>query len=197
VFGETPAAKVATLDDIRTFFRAQQKIVLTFEGYSGAGYEDTASMRKHAERILREFDPARTIVNIGATPDGIGAVYEIAKRKGFATTGIVSSQARQSKVKLSPHVDQVFYVEDPGWGGFLKGTQELSPTSKAIVAISDIMVGIGGGEVARDELVAAKLSGKQVRFIPADMNHQKARESARKKNLAEPTDFRGAANEAF
>jgi hypothetical protein len=197
VFGETPAAKVATLDDIRTFFRAQQKIVLTFEGYSGAGYEDTASMRNDAERILSEFDPARTIVNIGATPDGIGAVYEIAKRKGFATTGIVSSQARQSKVKLSPHVDQVFYVEDPGWGGFLKGTQELSPTSKAIVAISDIMVGIGGGEVARDELVAAKLSGKQVRFIPADMNHQKARESARKKNLAEPTDFRGAANEAF
>jgi hypothetical protein len=197
VFGETPAAKVATLDDIRTFFRAQQKIVLTFEGYSGAGYEDTASMRNDAERILSEFDPARTIVNIGATPDGIGAVYEIAKRKGFATTGIVSSQARQSKMKLSPHVDQVFYVEDPGWGGFLKGTQELSPTSKAIVAISDIMVGIGGGEVARDELVAAKLSGKQVRFIPADMNHQKARESARKKNLAEPTDFRGAANEAF
>ena len=197
MFGETPAAKVATLDDIRTFFRAQQKIVLTFEGYSGAGYEDTASMRNDAERILSEFDPAKTIVNIGATPDGIGAVYEIAKRKGFATMGIVSSQARQSKLKLSPHVDQVFYVEDPGWGGFLKGTQELSPTSKAIVAISDIMVGIGGGEVAHDELVAAKLSGKQVRFIPADMDHQKARESARKKNLPEPTEFRGAANEAF
>jgi hypothetical protein len=197
VFGQTPALKIATLDDIRAFFRAQQKVVLTFEGYSGAGYEDTASMRKHAERILSEFDPAGTIVNIGATPDGIGAVYEIAKRKGFATTGIVSSQARKSKMKLSPHVDQVFYVEDPGWGGFLKGTRELSPTSNAIVAISDIMIGIGGGEVARDELVAAKLSGKQVRFIPADMNHQKARESARKKNLPEPTDFRGATNEAF
>jgi hypothetical protein len=197
VFGQTPEAKIATLDEIRAFFRAQQKIVLTFEGYSGAGYQDPASMRKHAERILKEFDPAKTIVNIGATPDGIGAVYELAKRKGFATTGIVSSQARQSNMKLSSHVDQVFYVEDPGWGGFLEGTKELSPISKAIVAISDILVGIGGGEVARDELVAAKLSGKQVRFIPADMDNQKARESARKKNLPEPTEFRGAANEAF
>ena len=33
-----------------------------------------------AERVLSEFDPGRTIVNIGATPDGIGAVYELAKR---------------------------------------------------------------------------------------------------------------------
>jgi hypothetical protein len=121
----------------------------------------------------------------------------LAKRKGFLTTGIVSSQARQNKLKLSPHVDQVFYVEDATWGGFVTGTKELSPTSKAIVANSDIMVGVGGGEVARDELVAAKRLGKQVRFIPADMDHQKARESARKKKLPEPTDFRGAASAVF
>jgi hypothetical protein len=82
-------------------------------------------------------------------------------------------------------------------GGFVTGTKELSPRSKAIVANSDIMVGIGGGEVARDELVAARRLGKQVRFIAADMDHQKARESAHKKNLPEPTDFRGAANAVF
>ena len=197
VFGQTPVAKISTLDDISAFFKGKQKMVLTFVGYSGAGYEDEASMRKQANRILSEFDPAKTIVNIGATPDGIGAIYELAKRKGFLTTGIVSSQARQNKLKLSPHVDQVFYVEDATWGGFVTGTKELSPTSKAIVANSDIMVGIGGGEVARDELVAAKRLGKQVRFIAADMDHQKARESARKKKLPEPTDFRGAANAVF
>ena len=187
----------ATLQDIKAFFKDKQKTVLTFVGYSGAGYEDEASMRKEAERVLSEFDPAKTIINIGATPDGIGAIYEIAKREGFLTTGIVSSQARQYKVKLSPYVDHIFYVEDKTWGGFVSGTQELSPTSKAMVENSDIIVGIGGGEVARDELVAAKSLGKKVRFIPADMNHQKARESARKKKLPEPTDFRGAAHVAF
>lgn len=82
-------------------------------------------------------------------------------------------------------------------GGFVKETKDLSPTSKAIVESSDILIGIGGGEVARDELVAAKRLGKKVRFYPADMNHRKARESAKKKKLPEPTDFRGAAGAAF
>jgi hypothetical protein len=196
-FGQNAVVKSATIEDIRTFFKSKQKIVLTFVGYSGAGYQDEASMRKQAERILGEYDPAKTMVNIGATPEGIGAIYEIAKRKGFPTTGIVSSQARQYNIKLSPYVDHAFYVEDPTWGGFVAGTNELSPTSKAMVENSDVIIGIGGGEVARDELVTAKRLGKQVRFIPADMNHQKARESARKKKLPEPTNFRGAANAAF
>jgi hypothetical protein len=197
VFAQTVTTKSATVEEIAAFFKGKQKTVLTFVGYSGAGYEDEASMRKHAESILGEYDPAKTIVNIGATPEGIGAIYEIAKRKGFLTTGIVSSQAMQYNVKLSPHVDQAFYVEDSTWGGFVAGTKELSPTSKAMVENSDIIIGIGGGEVARDELISAKRLGKKVRFIPADMNHQKARESARKKKLPEPTNFRGAANAAF
>ena len=190
-------AKSTATEDIKAFFKGKQKTVLTFVGYSGAGYEDEVSMRKEAERILSEFDPAKTIVNIGATPEGIGAIYEIAKHKGFLTTGIVSSQARQYNVKLSPYVDYTFYVEDSAWGGLVPGTEELSPTSKAMVENSAVIIGIGGGEVARDELLAATRSGKKVHFIPADMNHQKARESARKKKLPEPTDFRGAANAAF
>jgi hypothetical protein len=94
-FAQTVTTKSATVEDIRAFFKNKQKTVLTFVGYSGAGYQDEASMRKQAERILGEYNPAKTIVNIGATPEGIGAIYEIAKRKGFLTTGIVSSQARQ------------------------------------------------------------------------------------------------------
>ncbi len=193
----TATVKNAVKQDIKAFFKGTGKTVLTFVGYSGAGYEDDVLLRKHAEVILGEFDPAKTIVNIGATPEGIGAIYEMAKRKGFMTTGIVSSQARGHNVKLSPFVDHVFYVEDTTWGGFVGGTKELSPTSKAMVENSDIIVGIGGGEVARDELISAKRLGKKVRFIPADMNHQKARNSARKKQQPEPSDFRGAANAAF
>src|SRR5215813_10648176 len=109
VFAQTVTTKSATVEEIAAFFKGKQKAVLTFVGYSDAGYEDEASMLKQAERVLDEYDPAKTIVNIGATPEGIGAVYELARRKGFFTTGIVSSQAKGYKVKLSPYVDQAFY----------------------------------------------------------------------------------------
>ena len=187
----------ATLAEIRAFFEGENKEVLTFVGYSGAEYEDKAGMLATAETILKEYDPAKTIVNIGATPEGIGAVYELAKRRGFVTTGIVSTQAKEHDAALSPCVDQVFYVEDATWGGLIAGTDRLSPTSKAMVENSDRLIGIGGGEVGRDELQAAKRLGKEVRFIPADMNHRMAREKAEKNGLPVPTNFGGAADEVF
>jgi len=139
----------------------------------------------------------KPVVNIGATAEEIGAVYEVAKRKGFTTIGILSKLARDQQVSLSPCVDQIFFVEDSSWGGRLPGSKTLSPTSAAIVANSEAFVAIGGGEVARDEMLSAREAGKPVTFIPADMNHQRAREKARKKGLPEPTDFRGATHAAF
>lgn len=189
--------KNATVDNITTFFESQKKDVVTFIGYSGAEYEDKAAMLEKAGRILNEFDSSKTIINIGGTSEGIGAVYELAKRRGFITTGIVSTQAKEYNVELSPCVDYVFYVEDSTWGGFMEDGKRLSPTSTAMVENSEVLIGIGGGEVARDELLAAKLLGKEVRFIPADMNHQKARENAQKKGLPVPRNFGGAADEVF
>ncbi len=185
------------MDDMKSFFESEQKEVVTFVGYSGSEYEDKAAMIEKAGRILDEFNPSKTIVNIGATPEGIGAVYALAKCRGFITTGIVSTQAKKYNAELSPCVDYVFFVEDATWGGFLEGNDQLSPTSRAIVENSDVLIGIGGGEVARDELIAAKRSGKKVRFIPADMNHRKAREKAQKKGLPAPTKFSCAAGEVF
>ena len=88
-------------------------------------------------------------------------------------------------------------MEDATRGGIIEGSEQLSPTSMAIVENSDILIGIGGGEVGRDELLAAKRLEKEVRFFPADMNHQKAREKAQKKGLPEPTNFGGADDEVF
>lgn len=184
----------ATPAEIRQFFARQQKTVVTFVGYSGAGYNDQAGMLGIAGRLLDGFDPSQVLVNIGATPDGIGAVYRLAKKRGFTTTGIVSTQARKYDAELSDCVDHVFYVEDASWGGFIDDGVTLSPTSAAMVGNSDLLVGIGGGEVARDELIAAKRQGRQVRYYPADMDHDKAREKARNKNLPEPTSFSGAAD---
>jgi hypothetical protein len=137
------------------------------------------------------------MINIGGTAAGIGQIYALAKGKGFETLGIVSSLARQEQATLSPCVDTVFFVKDSSWGGELPQGKGLSPTSSAIVRSSDALVGIGGGEVARDELLAARRAGKPVTFIPADMNHQLAREKARRKGQPQPTEFGGAAAAAL
>lgn len=167
--------------------------VLTFMGYSGAEYESPATMKRAAASILEGKDPATTLVNIGATVEGIGAVYALAKQKGFTTMGIVSSQVQTNQVPLSRCVDHVFVVRDASWGGLLPGTGQLSPTSRAIVENSTEVVAIGGGEVALAELVAARQAGKPVSFIAADMNHAIARQKARKQGKPDPTDFSGPA----
>ncbi len=187
----------ATLASIEAFIQSKQMTVLTFAGYSGAQYEDPEAMMEHASRILDEQDPAKTLINIGATEVGIGAVYELAKRKGFTTMGIASTLARDEHVPLSTCVDYVFYIKDSHWGGKVPGTNHLSPTSATLVECSTSFVAIGGGEATRDEMLAARKAGKPVTFIPADMNHKIAREKAQKRGEPEPTDFRGAAHGAL
>ena len=182
---------------IGRFFAAQERRVLSFLGYSDSGYEDLAAMLEQAARVLDEFDARDTLVNIGATPGGIGAVYEPAQRRGFMTTGIVSTRARESGVPLSPFVEVVFFVADASWGGRPPESTRLSPTSQAIVDHSDVIVAIGGGAVARDELDAALRAGKTARFIAAEMNHEAALAAAARKGLPPPSDFRGAAGARF
>jgi hypothetical protein len=179
------------------FFRERRKSVLTFVGYSGTGYEDADAMLAAARRILADHDPKSTIVNIGGTAEGIGAVYTLAKSLGFETSGIVSTQAQKYDVPISDDADHVFFIEDETWGGRIADTERLSPTSEAMVEASDIIIGIGGGDVGRDEMLAARERGKTVRFLPADMNHRLATERAIKKGQPVPTSFRGAAHEVF
>ena len=71
----------ATLASIKIFIQRQQKTVLTFAGYSGAGYQYPGAMMEQASRFLDAQDPLKTVINIGAKAEGIGAVYEIAREK--------------------------------------------------------------------------------------------------------------------
>lgn len=185
----------ASAAGVREFFTSRGWRVLTFLGYSGAGYEDADTMLRQADRALEHLDVNHTVVNIGATEAGIGAVYEKAKARGFKTAGIVSSQARDEKVPLAPCVDYVFYVPDRTWGGYDKEQDKLSPTSDAMVTASDELIAIGGGDIARDELLEAQRRGKKIAFIPADMNHAVARKKA--PDAPEPRDFRGSAHAAM
>jgi hypothetical protein len=183
--------------EVQRFFDQRRKLVITFVGYSDSGYEDVGGMLDKARSILSGYPADKTIVNIGATSSGIGAVYDVAKEMGFETTGIVSTQVKKYQAEISDKVDHVFYVTDDSWGGFEDNTKILTPTSQAMVQCSDIMICIGGGPVSRDEMIAAKRAGKEIKYIPADMNHKTAVDKARKKGLPIPKDFRGAAYAVF
>jgi hypothetical protein len=178
-------------------FDERGKLVVTFAGYSGSGYEDETAMLERARTLLAGYPADSTIVNSGATLDGIGAVYEVASGMGFETTGIVSTQARESDAAFSPFVDRVYLIPDESWGGRVEGSDRLSPTSEAMVAVSDVFLAIGGGAVARDEMLEARARGKEVRFFAADLNHQRALERAERRGEEPPDDFRGAAHAAF
>ncbi|MEJ2541600.1 MAG: hypothetical protein P8188_16820, partial [Gemmatimonadota bacterium] len=178
-------------------FGRRDELVVTFTGYSGSGYEDQDAFLRRARSLLAEFDPESTIVNAGATEEGIGAVYELAREMGFETTGIVSSQALEADAAFSPFVDTIYVVADDRWGGRVEETGRLSPTSEAMVVVSDVVLAIGGGAVARDELVAARDRGKEVRFFPADLNHRRALERAADRGEPAPTDFRGEVHSVF
>jgi hypothetical protein len=54
--------------------KATGKQVLTFVGYSGAGYQDPDALTQEASRILDRHDPARTLINSGGTAEGIGQI---------------------------------------------------------------------------------------------------------------------------
>jgi hypothetical protein len=197
IAGAETVVRSASLQEVRLFFREQDKTVVTFVGYSGAGYQDGSAMLRAAGTVLEGYDPDSTLVNIGVTPDGIGRVYELAKEMGFMTTGIVSVQAQKYQAGVSAALDFGFYIEDETWGGFVDDTELLSPTSRAMVENSDVIVAIGGGEVSRDEVTFARQHGKEVLYFPAEMNHEKAIAKARKKGLPEPTDFLGPVNQLF
>lgn len=187
-------------DEVITFFKSRSKTVLTFYGYSGMGYENEKSMLAIAQKILSEYSPENTIVNIGVTSSGIGAIYPLAKSMRFETAGIVTSLALEHPAGvagISKEVDHICFVTDKQWGGNLPGTDQLSPTSKAMVECSDILVGIGGGRIVDDEMLAGKAQGKPIYFYPADKNHANAIRYAIKMGLPPPESFDSGSPDLF
>jgi hypothetical protein len=185
-----------TPSQVLAFFKGQGKTVVTFLGYS-VDYENEKAMLKIAEDVLAGYSPETSLINIGATHGGAGAIYPIAKAVGFTTTGIVSSLAIEYLDDISTAVDHVCFVMDSQWGGRLPDSNNLSPTSQALVACSDVFVGIGGGEISRDEMMAGREQGKPVYFYPAEINHEYGIYRAQKMNLPTPDSFWGAAHEIF
>lgn len=170
------------------------RTVITLSGFSGQGYQNEARMLRKVSNLLSKHDPRTAVVNIGATGDGIGAAYGLAKKLGFSTAGVVSSNAENSWI--SKDVDFTVKVKDQSWGG-VDSKGKLTPTSKAMVAVSHQYIMIGGGEVAAHEGIAAKRVGKKVRHILADANHEKVIAKALNAGKPAPTTFRGEAQTMY
>jgi len=180
-----------------SFIRRRGKVVLTFYGYSGMGYEDEEGMLKLAQEVLAQYRPEKTLVVIGATGVGIGAVYPLAKTMGFETAGIVTTGALKNPEAISNAVDHVCFIKDSQYGGKLPNSDDLSPTSKAMVECSDILVGFGGGGISQDEMLEGKKQGKPIQYFPAEMNHETAIRYAQKMGLPPPESFSAPADDVF
>ena len=180
-----------------SFIRSRAKMVLTFYGYSGMGYEDEQAMLQTAREVLSQYRPEKTLVLGGATEVGIGAIYPLAKSLGFETAGIVTAEEAADPEGISSSVDHICFIKDNQHGGRLPDSNELSSTSRAMVDCSDIMVAIGGNDISRDELLEGKQQGKPVQYFPADMNHERARRQAKRKGLPPPDSFRGTAHDTL
>jgi len=180
-------------DEVIREVKALGKQIYTLFGYSALEYEDQDMVFAHIEEDLKKLDPAEWIINIGATKDGIGGAYRIAKELGFKTIGIVSTQALSYSGNFSPYVDMIYIVNDVNWGGYLPGTDQLTEATKAYLGTSDVIAAYGGGENTAVTLREAKKLDIMLSYTPADMNHGKALKQSRGK----PVDFRGVAYAAW
>ena len=185
-----------TLEEAIAFFQRQGKTILTFFGYS-VKYNDEEGMFKIVQDVLSHYLPEKTLVNIGATKGGMGTAYPLIKSLGFVTSGIVSTEALAYPENISDAVDYVCFIEDKQWGGKLPNSNELSPTSKAMVACSDILVAIGGNDIARDELLEGKTQGKPIQYFPAEMNHDAALRRAKYLGIPLSESFMGSVHDVF
>jgi hypothetical protein len=130
------------------------KFVLVFIGFSGQGYQDPTRLDDTLTHIMQQtidaHGEANVVVVAGATKDGIGRCYELAKQTfNLQTIGIVSELGA---AYASPQCDAVVYVEDPD-----KSWRVRTPDNKTSYMVSVAqrrgeIYALGGGAVAIEEL---------------------------------------------
>ena len=148
---------------IKAVKKAGKKIV-TLYGFSDLEYADPSAMLSAVGAELDRHDPEQTIIVIGATAAGIGAAYTLARARGFHTSGLVSTKALAHGGIFSPDVEDIHFIKDPTWGGYLHdGT--LSATTRAFVESADEIHAFGGGLNTVAALHEAQLQGKPVSFV--------------------------------
>jgi hypothetical protein len=149
---------------INTYKDLEQEIgdkkTLVFGGFSGLGYSDIEKLEEEARlKIEQEIEihgKDNVAVVCGATSDGIGAIYKIAKDYNLPTYGIVSEAAKE--YGSDSFCDKTFFVPDP------KNTwQVLSENGESymvdIAKKNGVLIYFGGGDVAVSEIKEANQKG--------------------------------------
>lgn len=188
---------VKKLDDLQQLYaqlKQENKMIITFIGYSVAEYEDNQKMLDIVDNVLKQFDSSMIVVAAGFDDIGIGQVYKQAKKHNISTIGLAPIKfLNSSKFSPSIYADEMFYIEKK-----LDDNNSLSAVSQARIALSDFFVVIGGGPVAAEELKVAFIKDKsKVIFYAADMHHNKAIDFAKSQNQSAPTSFEGPAAQAW
>lgn len=180
-------------------FRRQYPRVVTFLGFGELGYQDLAAFEAIVSRELARFNRADWVVNTATVVTagferGVADAYEIASSLGFRTSGVYSAVALCTPALhfASAFVNDIYFVDDPTWGGYIEGCEVPSETLTAIAAITDEAIAIGGGKHTAQEMQELVRQGKRVSYHPLEMNRKISREWHRSKG-EQLTDFRGAA----
>jgi len=157
--------------------RIADKYVMVFSGYSGLGYADKAALKKQISEILQtkisQYGAENIVVVAGATSEGIGMVYQLAKAHGIGTLGIVSIMA-QHHAEISSACDEIVYVPDPA--GSWKVLDDKGHSWMTYAASKNgIFLAFGGGEVTLSELHEANQKRIPCFIFPAfEPNPEKA-----------------------
>lgn len=189
-FSKQEATDPMKADEIIPLIKSLNKKVFTLFGYSARGYEDMEKLTEEIKKDLEKISPVEYIIAIGATEEGIGAMYKVAKDMGFTTIGIVSTQALSYSGRFSEFVDSIYIVNDDYWGGIIPGTTKLAETTKTFLGVCDIIAAYGGGTNTAITLKFAKEMGIKTQFKEFEMNHATAHMS---KNVVEK-DYKGEAS---
>lgn len=181
-YATEPISSVEAVEQIK----ALNKTIYTLFGYSKQGYNEPDKVMSQIRSELSKLDLRSTVINIGATEDGIGEAYKVAKDMGFETIGIVSTRALSYSGKFSDYVDRIYIINDSLWGGYVPGTDKLAETTKAYLEVSDVISAHGGGKNTAVILEQALKRGLSTKFTQADMKHSTEKVSG--------SDFSGEAN---
>lgn len=146
--------------------------VIVFSGFSALGYKDIhhlkESLHSELEKAISKYGAHALCVVAGATDEGIGVVYNLAKKMGIETLGIVSEQAIGF---VSSNCDKVVYIADPT--GSWKVLDETGNSYMVYVATRNDkisrtgeFIAFGGGEVTLSELNEARSIGVTYKVYP-------------------------------
>lgn len=170
----------------------REKQIVTFMGNSAMGYEHPDIVDEILIGKLRSLDTQKHVINSGSTKGGISRVYEFAKKMGFETMGVVSTQALTYAGQFSPYVDHHIIVNDKRWGG-LSADGRLTPVTEVFVKLSDEIFAVGGGMNTAVTIEAFEALGNKLTYRAAEVNHESARREALYKKQPPPTTYEGAA----